>query len=62
VREALGGEMADRLIVESHFQLDGFTTFARGARAVVDADLNLNAGVNRARLRKIFKARRIGPV
>ncbi len=29
VREKLGREAADRLILESHFQLDGFTTFAR---------------------------------
>ena len=37
IRKKLGREIADRIIVESHFQLDGFTTFARGARAIVDA-------------------------
>ena len=30
VRVALGQETADRLIIESHFQLDSHTTFARG--------------------------------
>jgi hypothetical protein len=62
VRAALGGEIADRLIVESHFQLDGFTTFARGARAIVDADANLEHGAHRKKLRRIFQARKIGPV
>lgn len=62
IREALGREIADRLIVESHFQLDGFTTFARGARAIVDADDNLYRGRHRSRLRGIFRRRRIGPV
>ncbi len=31
--------VADRLIVESHFQLDGFTKFARGARAILDGGI-----------------------
>jgi len=39
--KATGRPVADRIIVESHFQLDGFTTFARGARAILDADRNL---------------------
>lgn len=62
VRKRLGGETADRLIVESHFQQDGFTTFARGARAIIDTDQNLNGGVNRTAMRKIFKDREIGPM
>jgi hypothetical protein len=62
VRKRLGGETADRLIVESHFQQDGFTTFARGARAIINADQNLNGGVNRTAMRKIFKDREIGPM
>jgi len=56
VRAALGPETADRVIVESHFQLDGFTSFARGARAILDADRNLEA------LERIFRRRRIGPL
>ncbi len=59
---ALGRDIADRLIIESHFQLDGFTTFARGARAILDADRNLYRGRHLARLRRIFRARGIGPV
>lgn len=62
VRAALGGEAADRLIVESHFQLDGFTSFARGARAILDADRNLNRGRNALALRRVFRRRRIGPL
>jgi hypothetical protein len=62
VRQLLGREQADRLIVESHFQQDGFTTFARGARAILDADDNLNGGVNRAGLRRLFARRRVHPV
>ena len=58
---ALGRDVADRLIVESHFQLDGFTTFARGARAILDADRNLFAGRHVRRLRGIFAAHGIGP-
>jgi hypothetical protein len=59
IREELGRETADRMIIESHFQLDGFTTFARHARAIIDADANLNGGGNRDVLRKIFRRRRI---
>jgi hypothetical protein len=62
IREALGREVADRLIVESHFQLDGFTKFARGARAIIDADDNLYGGEHRSRLRGVFRRRRIGPI
>jgi hypothetical protein len=59
IREALGGENADRVIIESHFQQDGFTNFARGARAIVDADRNLNRGRNERKLKSIFRRRRI---
>jgi hypothetical protein len=40
-----GRVVADRIVIESHFQLDGFTTFARAARAIIDADRNLYRGV-----------------
>jgi Zn-dependent metalloprotease len=59
IRAALGRERADRIIIESHFQLDGFTTFARGARAIVDADRNLERGRHRAVLQRIFRRRGI---
>ena len=53
---------ADTVIVESHFQLDGFTTFARAARAMIDADRNLYKGTHIARLKRVFRKRGIGPV
>jgi Zn-dependent metalloprotease len=62
VRTLLGREKADRLILESHFQLDGFTDFARGARAILDADRNLEGGHHVAALKKIFRRRKIAPV
>ncbi len=62
IRSALGRRVADRIILESHFQLDGFTTFSRGARAILDADQNLYRGTHRARLRRIFSWRGIGPI
>jgi hypothetical protein len=62
VRGALGRELADRLILESHFQLDPFSTMARGARAILDADANLERGRNRGTLRRIFRAHRVGPI
>lgn len=62
IRTALSREIADPIILESHFQLDGFTTFARGARAIIDADRNLNRGRHISRLRRIFHRRGLGPV
>jgi Zn-dependent metalloprotease len=59
---ALGRKIADRIIFESHFQLDGFTTFARAARAIIDADRNLYGGRHVAQLRVIFRRKGIGPV
>jgi hypothetical protein len=59
---AVGRDVADRTIVESHFQLDAFTKMARGARAIIDADRNLFGGRHAAALRRIFRARGIGPV
>ena len=58
----LGRDVADRIIIESHFQLDGFTSFAKGARAIIDADRNLFRGRHAAALRRIFRARGTGPV
>ena len=62
VRALLGPAKADRLILESHFQLDGFTTFARGARAILDADRNLEGGRHVQALERIFRRRKIGPL
>jgi hypothetical protein len=59
---ALGREVADRIVLESHFQLDGFTTFARAGRALLDADRNLFRGKHVRRVAAILRARRIGPL
>lgn len=59
IREAVGQTMADRIILESHFQLDGFTTFTRAARAILDADQNLFKGRNSIKLQSIFRRRKI---
>jgi hypothetical protein len=62
IRGALGRRVADRLILESHFQLDGFTRFAKGARAILDADRNLFRGEHGTTLRRILARRGIGPL
>jgi hypothetical protein len=59
---AIGRDRADPIIIESHFQLDGFTSFAKGARAILDADRNLFAGRHLTPLKRIFHRRGIGPV
>jgi hypothetical protein len=62
VWNAIGRDRADAIIVESHFQLDGFTSFAKGARAILDADRNLFAGRHLTPLKRIFHRRGIGPI
>ena len=62
VRAVLGKKRADRVVVDSHFQLDGFTTFARGARAILDAEGHLYRGRDEAALKRVFRRRGIGPV
>ena len=59
---AIGRDRADRIIIESHFQLDGFTSFAKGARAIMDADSNLYDGKHLSALKRIFRRRWIGPI
>jgi Zn-dependent metalloprotease len=59
IRTALGRKLADRIILESHFQLDGFTTFARAARAIIDADRNLYAGKHEDEIAGVFRRRKI---
>ena len=44
-------------------ELWGFRkNWRRGARAVIDADRNLNRGRNAEALRRVFRRRGIGPV
>ena len=57
-----GRDVADRIVIESHFQLDGFTSFAKGARAILDADRHLFRGRHVAAMRRIFREQGIGPV
>jgi hypothetical protein len=54
--------VADRIVLESHFRLDGFATMAKGARAILDADRHLFRGARLRKLRNVFAARGIGPV
>ena len=58
----MGRRRADRVIIESHFQLDGFTSFAKGARAILDANHNLYQNRDRAKIVDVFHGRGIGPV
>jgi hypothetical protein len=58
----IGRDVADRIVVESHFQLDGFTSFVKGARAILDADRHLFRGRHVAAMRRIFREQGIGPV
>jgi hypothetical protein len=62
VWNAVGRDVADRIVLESHFQLDGFATMAKGARAILDADRRLFRGAHLRKLRNVFAARGIGPV
>lgn len=62
VWRSVGRNVADAIIIESHFQLDGFTTFARGARAILDADRHLFSAQHVAQLKRIFRRRGIGPL
>jgi len=62
VRKILGRKAADRVIVESTFQLDPFTTMARGARAIIEADRDLEKGKHIEALRQMFKKRKFGPL
>jgi len=62
IRGALGQEVADKIIVESHFQLDAYATFAQAARAIVDADAHLYDGRHGRMLVRIFEKRGIGPL
>jgi hypothetical protein len=62
ILQRVGRDVADRIIIESHFQLDAHTRFARAARGILDADRNLFRGRHQRALRRIFRRRAIGPV
>lgn len=55
----LGKTVADRLILQSHFEVPHNPTFVQGADAIITADQKLYYGANRDQLCKIFRLRRI---
>ena len=62
IRSAIGGRMADRLIIAHHFQLpNSSATFQQAANALVTVDQQLNEGRNEDVIRDIFVRRGIFP-
>jgi hypothetical protein len=59
IRRKLGRDITDRIVLDSHFQLDGFTTFKQAARAILDADQNLYGGAHHQIIRHVFGKRRL---
>ncbi len=59
IHRVLGRETADRIIIDSHYELSPHTNFGRGARAIIHADANLFGGVNYVVLAQIFLNRKI---
>ena len=57
--KALGRTTADRLILQSHFNVPDLPTFKQGADAVMTADLQLYAGAHLAELCTVFVDRKI---
>ncbi|HIC90188.1 MAG TPA: DUF11 domain-containing protein [Anaerolineae bacterium] len=59
IRQAVGGEVADRIILESHFYLPGRSMMRDGAEAILDADQNLYGGAHRTAIVMAFYQRGI---
>ena len=59
IRQKLGRDAADKLIIEAHFKLSPRATFRENAEAIIATDAELNAGKNAAALRQIFTERGI---
>ncbi|MDA0874787.1 MAG: T9SS type A sorting domain-containing protein [Bacteroidetes bacterium] len=57
VWDELGRDLTDRLVLHSHYYLEGASTFADAARAVVQADLDYFDGTHADVLIRIFSAR-----
>ena len=55
----LGKTVADRLILESHFDVPNDPTFVQGAFAIIAADQQLYGGANRDRLCRTFRLQRM---
>ncbi|MBM3288213.1 MAG: T9SS type A sorting domain-containing protein, partial [Candidatus Eisenbacteria bacterium] len=59
IHQALGRAATDRLVIQSHFYLLPGASFRDGAEAILQADADMNAGVNDALIRGIFQNRGI---
>jgi hypothetical protein len=59
IREALGRERADKLVLTHHFLIRRDASFAEAAEALILADRELNGGANEAAIRNIFVSRGI---
>jgi Zn-dependent metalloprotease len=59
LRESIGKNLADKVIIASHFLLDRSSLFSEAANALIMADENLNQGNNKEVIREIFIRRGI---
>ena len=57
IRAAIGGQTADRLVIQSHFSLPPDASFQDGSRALLVADQALYGGANQAVLRNVLTSR-----
>lgn len=57
IRAALGGAVADRLVIQSHFSLTAISGFQEGSRALLAADQAVSGGANQAFLRSLLASR-----
>jgi fungalysin metallopeptidase (M36)/thrombospondin type 3 repeat protein/peptidase YpeB-like protein/fungalysin/thermolysin propeptide len=62
IRARLGGETADRLVIQSHFSLTPSAGFQDGSRALLFADRTLYGGANQQFLREVLAARGLADV
>ncbi|HRH03904.1 MAG TPA: M36 family metallopeptidase [Bacteroidia bacterium] len=59
IRQKLGGELTDKLVIAHHYLLNPKATFADAAKALITADNNLNKGANEKEIRNVFVERGI---
>jgi len=57
--EALGREVVDKIIVDSHFELKTHTNFKHDVRAIIQTEETLSGEVNYRKLAQIFIERKI---